>query len=61
MVVLRCIIGKVRLLPSAILMLKFDKCDMIPSIYGDLLRKDTVLLLPYYLFRYAKCKRSLIL
>ena len=61
MVVPRCIIGKVRLLPAAILIFRFDKCNIIPSIYGDLLRKDAVLLLPYYLCRHAKYKRSLIL
>lgn len=61
MVVPRRIIGKVRLLPAAILTFRFDKCTIIPSIYGDLLRKDAVLPLPYYLCRHIKYKRSLIL
>lgn len=61
MVVPRCIIGKVRLLQAAILTLRFDKCNIIPSMNGDLLRKDAVLLLGYYLRRHAKYKRSLIL
>lgn len=52
--------GRVKWLPAAILAFRFEKCNIIPSIYGDPLTKNAVLLLPYYLCRCDKCKRGLI-